>query len=97
MQSEISKLKIIVPLVELAKNYLYRSMISDALNVNENEDTINMNEDRLELIFGPNVDGKHSDGSVPPFYLSLTIHDQILHIAMLDTGASHNLMPKAIM
>ena len=72
-------------------------MISEALNVNENEDTINMNEDRPELIFGPNVDGKHSDGLVPPLYLSLTVHDQILHNTMLDTGASHNLMPKAIM
>jgi len=34
---------------------------------------------------------------VPPFYISLTIHDQILHNAMLDSGASHNLMPKVIM
>ena len=56
-----------------------------------------MSEDRSELIFGPNVDGKNLDGSVPPFYLSLTVHDQILHNAMLDTGASHNLMPRAIM
>ena len=49
--------------------------------LNENEDTINMNE----------------DGSIPPFYVILTIHDQILHNAMLDTGASHNLMPRALM
>ena len=36
-------------------------------------------------------------GLVPPFYLSLTVHDHILHNAMLDTGASHNLMPREIM
>jgi hypothetical protein len=29
--------------------------------------------------------------------LALNIHDKILHNAMLDSGASHNLMPKAIM
>ena len=90
-------MKISIPLTELAKNDLYRSIITETLNVNEHEDTINMSDDRPELIFGPNVDGKHSDGSVPPFYLSLTVHDHIIHNAMLDTGASHNLMPRAIM
>ena len=43
------------------------------------------------------MNGKHADGAVPPFYISLTIYDQILHNVMLDSGASHNLMPKAIM
>jgi ribonuclease HI len=33
----------------------------------------------------------------PPFYVSLNIHDKILHNFLLDTGASHNLMPKAVM
>ena len=37
------------------------------------------------------------NGDVPPFYISLNIHEMILHNAMLDSGASHNLMPKAIM
>lgn len=65
--------------------------------MNDGEDVINLNDDKLELIFGLDVNGKHPDGSVPPFYISLTIHDLILHNAMLDSGASHNLMPKAIM
>jgi len=34
---------------------------------------------------------------VPPFYISLRLHDFVLHNTMLDSGASHNLMPKAIM
>ena len=33
---------------------------------------------------------------MPPFYVSLNIHDLILHNAMLYSGASHNLMPKVI-
>ena len=43
------------------------------------------------------MNGKHQEGGFPPVYVSLSIHDQILHNAMLDSGASHNLMPKAIM
>ena len=27
---------------------------------------------------------------VPPFYISLRIHDMVLHNAMFDLGASHN-------
>ena len=33
---------------------------------------------------------------VPPFYLSLNVHDMVVHNAMLDSGASHNLMPKGV-
>ena len=34
---------------------------------------------------------------MPQFYICLNIHDVTLHNAMLDLGASHNLMPKVIM
>ena len=30
-------------------------------------------------------------------YISLNIHEKILHNAILDYGASHNLMPKVVM
>lgn len=43
------------------------------------------------------MNGKHLEGSIPPFYVSLNIHDKILHNAMFDSGASHNLMPKSVM
>jgi hypothetical protein len=43
------------------------------------------------------VDGKYESGAIPPFYISLNIHDKTFHNAMLDSSASHNLMPKAIM
>ena len=86
-----------IPLTELVKNDLYKSTITETLNMNDGEDSINLNDDQSELIFGPDVNGKHADGEFPPFYISLTIHDQILHNTMLDSGASHNLIPKAIM
>lgn len=34
---------------------------------------------------------------VTPFYISLNVHDRTLHNAMLDSGASHNLMSKVVM
>ena len=40
---------------------------------------------------------KTVDGGIPPFYVSLNIHDKILHNAMFDSSASHNLMPKSVM
>ena len=58
---------------------------------------MNLNNDKPELLFGPKVNGIHQQGGIPPFYISLNVHDKILHNAMLDSGASHNLMPKEIM
>ena len=40
---------------------------------------------------------KNDSNSSPPFYITLTVHDQMIHNCLLDSGASHNLMPKAIM
>jgi hypothetical protein len=37
------------------------------------------------------------DDSSPPFYTSLNIHDKVLHNFLMDSGASHNLMPNAVM
>ena len=48
-------------------------------------------------MFGPKIEGKFQEGVVPPFYISLNIHKNILHNAMHDFGASHNLMPKVFM
>jgi ribonuclease HI len=35
--------------------------------------------------------------SSPPFYTSFNIHDKVLHNFLMDSGASHNLMPKTFM
>ena len=60
----------------------------------ENRDDVNVLDDQPELLFGPEVNGKSGHGAVLPFYVSLHIHDKVLHNAMFDSGASHNLMPK---
>ena len=58
-------------------------------------DILEVADDAPTIVFGlkiANVD----DDEVPPFYLSLNVHDMIVHNAMLDSGASHNMMPKGV-
>lgn len=82
---------------ELAKHDVYRSQINRSLKITGNEDSVNVFDDQPELIFGLEVNGKPLDGGIPPFYVSLNIHDKILHNSMFNFGASHNLMPKSVM
>lgn len=46
-------------------------------------------------MFGPLVEEKGP--YTPPFYITPTIHDLLLHNSMLDSGASHNLIPLNVM
>lgn len=68
-----------------------------ALNIGEDTYIVNVCDDQPKIVFGPEVDGKLQDGNVPPFYINLIIHDKKKSNAMLDSGASHNLMPKVVM
>ena len=97
LESGISKIKIYVPLSELTTQDVYKGQILKALNLWENSDTVNLSDDQPALLFGPKIEGKFQEGVIPPFYISLNIHEKILHNAMHDSGASHNLMPKEVM
>lgn len=97
IEHELAKFKIPIPLTELMNKMTYRSQVMKALSIGENIYIVNVSDDQLEILFGPEVDCKLQYGDVPPFYISLNIHDKLLHDAMLDSGASHNLMPKVIM
>ena len=97
LEAEIAKLKIAIPLSELAKHDVYKQKIKKSLQIPENRDDVNVLDDTPELLFGLEVDGKSVNTGVLPFYVSLHIHDKILHNAMFDSGASHNLMPKSVM
>jgi ribonuclease HI len=96
-ESEMEKIKIYVPFNELIRNVEYRSQIIKMLKMEEASDTLNVQDDHPAILFGPRVEECGDDGDVPPFYVSLKVHDMTLHNAMLDSGASHNLMPKVIM
>ena len=63
----------------------------------ETSDTVNLQDDRPKIMFGPWAQTSLKSEDIPPFYISLIIHDMFLHNAMFDSGASHNLMPKTIM
>jgi len=97
IETEIGKLKIVIPLSELARHQVYREQINKSVQIPENRDAVNVLDDQPELIFGPKVNGKTGNGGVPPFYVSLNIHDKVLHNAMFDSRASRNLMPKSVM
>ena len=56
---------------------------------------MNIKDDHLSILFGPVI--KDKDDNTPYFYVTLGIHDIVLHNCLLDSGASHNLMPKLVM
>ena len=60
-------------------------------------DILELTEGNPTIILGSKIDSVDSkDEEVPPFYMSLNVHDMVLHKAMFDSGASHNLMPKGV-
>ena len=96
-ENEINKIKIPIPLVELAKNPIYRKQITKVMSVSELEiqfDILNLEDDKPNITFGPHFEGAKD---IAPFYITLNVYDQFLHNCMLDSRASHNVMPKIIM
>ena len=74
----------------------YPKSVSANIQNQSNSDTVNLQDDKPTIIFGPRVENEDED-EVPPFYISLRIHNMYLHNTMLDSGDSYNLMPKVIM
>jgi hypothetical protein len=64
-------------------------------NVEYHADVINLQDERSVIMFVPHIE--NTKDYVAPFYITLIVHDHSLHNCMLDSGASHNLMPKVIM
>ena len=58
-------------------------------------DILEVNDDAPIIVFGSKIENGDED-EVPPFYLSLNVHDMVVHNVMLDSGASHNMMPKGV-
>jgi hypothetical protein len=58
-------------------------------------DSINLQDEKPTMILGPLIEDIVY--SSPPFYTSLNIHDKVMHNCLMDSGASHNLMPKYVM
>jgi hypothetical protein len=97
-EHEIQKIRIPVPLTELIKHGEFKKRFSELLKSEASyplTDSINLQDERPAVVLGPMVEDR--DDSSPPFYTSLNIHDKVLHNCLMDSGASHNLMPKTVM
>jgi ribonuclease HI len=97
-EHEIQKIRILVPLTELIKHGEFQKCFSDLLKSEAtipSTDFIKLQDERPAVVLGPMVEDR--DDSSPPFYTSLNIHDKVLHNCLMDSGASHNLMPKSVM
>lgn len=82
----------------MAKTPTYKKKISNFINLSQDDhvvDKVNLEEERPVVMFGPHVE--EVDSSTPPFYVSLLVYSFILHTCMLDSRASHNLMPFSVM
>ena len=62
-------------------------------------DTVNLQEENPMIFIGSALAEKTENeaGPSPPFYITLKVHEQMIHNCLLDSGASHNLMPKVVM
>jgi hypothetical protein len=97
-EHKIQKIRIPVPLSELVKNEDFKRSLSKMLQSESPQpsiDSVNLQDEKIAVILGPMVEDR--DDSSPPFYTSLNIHDKVLHNCLMDSGASHNLMPKIVM
>jgi hypothetical protein len=85
-ESEIQKLKIPIPLMELMKNDAFKQTILKSLEpkpLPTSVDVVNLQDDKPTIVLSPMVEDREETS--PPFYVSLNIHDKILHNFLLDT------------
>ena len=100
-ENELCKVKIPIPFTELIKNPCYKNSILNMMGLETGQipsDTVNLQEEHPIIFIGSALANKtkQDSSSSPPFYITLTVHDQMIHNCFLDFVASHNLMPKAI-
>jgi len=97
-ESEIQKMKIPVPFLQLIKNEEFKRYISKMFQPkpsSNSTDSVNLQDKKPVVTLGPLVEDR--DESSPPFYTSLNIHDKVFHKCLMESGESHNLMPKTVM
>ena len=91
-----------MPFTELMKNPSYKYYVLKMIGSTNNQplsDTMNLQEENPKIFIRSALAEKTENeaGASLPFYITLTVHEQMIHNCLLDSRASHNLMPKAIM
>jgi hypothetical protein len=98
LKHKLRKINILVPLTELMKNEPLKNYIMKVLQPTSpsvSSDVISLQDENPAITLGTHIeDGSNAS---PPFYISLNVHDKILHNYLKDSGASHNVMPKVVM
>ena len=101
-ENELSKVKIHVPLIELMKIPSFRDPAYRMLKTKSNEtpsDVINLHDEHSTSFVSSSSPDKVEKKSYfpPPFYITLMVHEKMLHNCLLESIASHSLMPKVVM
>jgi hypothetical protein len=91
IEAKLAKVKIPVPLKELAKNPSYQQSISKFMGCPVDE--ANLNDETPEIFLGKSKRDKNH----MPFFMSLQINGLISRNCMLDLGASTNIMTLEVM
>ena len=94
LEAEIGKIKISIPLSELAKHDVYKQQIQKSLQMPEVKDSANVLDDTPELLFGPEVNGKSTYGSVLPFMSVCTYMTKSCIMLCLTQMPHTTLCPK---
>jgi hypothetical protein len=97
-EHDIQKIRIPIPLSELVKHEDFKKSLFKQLESEpprHSTNSLNLQDEKLVVILGPMVEDR--DDSYPPFYTSLNMHDKVLHNCLMDSEASHNIMPMTVM
>ena len=102
LESELGKIKIPMPFTQLIKNPSYKESVLKMIGSANNHpmsNIVNLQEENPKVFIGSALAEKTENeaGALPPFYVTLTVHEQMIHNYLLDSGASHNLIPKVVM
>jgi hypothetical protein len=94
----LSKINIPVPLKKLMKNEPFKNSIMKFLQPTSpsvSSDVISLQDENPTIIVGPHIE--YGSDASPQLYISLNVHDNILHNCLMDSGACHNVIPKVVM
>ena len=75
-------MKISIPFNELLRNREYRDKIADMVRSQGEfqQDILEVEDDAPTIFFGSKIENVDDD-EAPPFYLSINVHDMIVHNA----------------
>jgi hypothetical protein len=98
LERELRKIKIAIPLMKFLKNEPFKKSIMKFLQptpYSVSSDVTSLHDENQAIIVVPHIED--GSDSYPPFYISMNVHDNIPHNSLMDSRASHNVMPIFVM